>query len=111
MSTPTGSTAFNYSLGGSIIDPRLDLVQITPIAPMNNTAYRTLSSSIILPSNTSLKLIPAMERDTNLCVIRDGYKNEYTNVEEVAISTFDKKINLIRSIDFDFWSKVNSKLL
>ncbi len=111
LSTPTGSTAFNYSLGGSIIDPRLDLVQITPIAPMNNTAYRTLSSSIILPSNTSLKLIPAMERDTNLCVIRDGYKNEYTNVEEVVISTFDKKINLIRSIDFDFWSKVNSKLL
>lgn len=52
-----------------------------------------------------------MERDTNLCVIRDGYKNEYTNVEEVVISTYDKKINLIRSIDFDFWSKVNSKLL
>lgn len=111
LATPTGSTAFNYSLGGSIIDPRLNLIQITPIAPMNNTAYRTLSSSIILPSTSSLKLLPAMERDTNLCIIRDGYKNEYTDVEDITISTSDKKINLIRSKDFDFWSKVNSKLL
>ncbi|MDY2959649.1 MAG: NAD(+)/NADH kinase [Hornefia sp.] len=111
LATPTGSTAFNYSLGGSIIDPRLDLIQITPIAPMNNTAYRTLSSSIILPSYAPLKLVPAMERDTSLCIIRDGYKNEYTDVREITISTSDKKINLIRSKDFDFWSKVNSKLL
>ena len=28
ISTPTGSTAFNYSLRGSIVDPRLDLIQI-----------------------------------------------------------------------------------
>ena len=46
ISTPTGSTAFNYSLRGSIVDPRLDLIQITPIAPMNSIAYKTLSSSI-----------------------------------------------------------------
>ena len=47
ISTPTGSTAFNYSLRGSIVDPRLDLIQITPIAPMNSIAYKTLSSSIL----------------------------------------------------------------
>ena len=58
ISTPTGSTAFNYSLRGSIVDPRLDLIQITPIAPMNSIAYKTLSSSILIPSESSLKFVP-----------------------------------------------------
>ena len=38
IATPAGSTAYNYSLGGSIVDPRLKLLQVTPIAPMNTTA-------------------------------------------------------------------------
>ena len=40
VSTPAGSTAYNYSLGGSIVDPRLNLLQVAPIAPMNSIAYR-----------------------------------------------------------------------
>ena len=33
ISTPIGSTAYNYSAGGSIIDPSLDILQLTPLAP------------------------------------------------------------------------------
>lgn len=111
ISTPTGSTAFNYSLRGSIVDPRLDLIQITPIAPMNSIAYKTLSSSILIPSESSLKFVPAMERDCNLCVVRDGYNHECTDITDLEIDYSDKKVRLIRSVDFDFWSKVSDKLL
>ena len=31
--TPAGSTAYNYSLGGVIVDPEVDMLQITPMAP------------------------------------------------------------------------------
>ena len=37
IATPAGSTAYNYSLGGSIVDPRLKLLQVTPIAPVSYT--------------------------------------------------------------------------
>ncbi|MCL2493915.1 MAG: NAD(+)/NADH kinase, partial [Clostridiales bacterium] len=30
VSTPAGSTAYNYALGGSIVDPRLSLLQLSP---------------------------------------------------------------------------------
>ena len=58
VSTPAGSTAYNYSLGGSIVDPRLRLLQATPIAPMNTTAYRSFTSSILLPPDLSMEVKP-----------------------------------------------------
>ena len=31
ISTPTGSTAYNYAAGGSIVDPSISLMQLTPL--------------------------------------------------------------------------------
>lgn len=111
VSTPAGSTAYNYSLGGSIVDPRLDLLQVTPIAPMNTTAYRAFTSSILLPSELSLDLIPDVKNKTSILVCRDGYTLEYDNIQEMSIGYSDKKLNLIRFDDYDFWRKVKNKFL
>ena len=58
ISTPMGSTAYNYSAGGSIVDPNLNLLQLTPIAPMNTNAYRSFTSSIILPTSSVISISP-----------------------------------------------------
>ncbi|OLR54811.1 NAD(+) kinase [Hornefia porci] len=111
VATPAGSTAYNYSLGGSIVDPRLNLLQITPIAPMNTTAYRAFTSSILLPSDLSLGLIPDMSSDTAIAICRDGYTTEYSDVREMTVDYSDIKVNLIRFEGYDFWTKVKSKFL
>ena len=111
ISTPIGSTAYNYSAGGSIVDPRLELFQLTPIAPMNTKVYRSFTSSILLPSNDKLTVIPCSANDTTLTVIYDGMMSEYENIEEISIYLSRKKINLIRFDDYQFWEKVKSKFL
>ena len=111
VSTPAGSTAYNYSLGGSIVDPRLNLLQVSPIAPMQNTAYRSFTSSILLPSNDKLTIIPCGEYDKTLSVVYDGLMKDYENVEEMTIQLSRKKINLMRFDDYQFWEKVKSKFL
>lgn len=112
IATPAGSTAYNYSLGGSIVDPRLKLLQVTPIAPMNTTAYRSFTSSILLPSDLSLGVVPDMENDMNrLCIVYDGCSQEYRNVREIEVCFAETSISLMRFENYDFWTKVKSKFL
>ncbi|MBE6028643.1 MAG: NAD(+)/NADH kinase [Clostridiales bacterium] len=110
VATSAGSTAYNYSVGGSIVDPRLNLLQVTPLAPMNTTAFRSFTSSIMLPSDLTLGIVPE-ESDKTIYITNDGIENEYDNLKEIKVSISDKSVNLIRFSDYDFWSKVKDKFL
>lgn len=112
VATPAGSTAYNYSLGGSIVDPRLKLLQVTPIAPMNTIAYRSFTSSILLPAELSLGIVPDLENAKGpLAIVCDGYTYKYDNIEEIEVSFSDTHVHLMRLEDYDFWTKVKSKFL
>ncbi len=114
ISSPAGSTAYNYSLGGSIVDPRLKLLQVTPMAPMNTTAYRSFTSSILLPFDLSLGINPDFrngESEVPIKIICDGYSTEYHKIDNIEVSFSEKNVNLMRFEGYDFWTKVKSKFL
>ncbi|HPR24083.1 MAG TPA: NAD(+)/NADH kinase [Bacillota bacterium] len=111
ISTPAGSTAYNYSLGGSIIDPRLKALQVAPIAPMNTTAYRSFTSSILLPSDLSLDVVPEYIKSNQIYLINDGIETEYRNVTSIKVEFSDTVVNLLRFETYDFWNKVKTKFL
>jgi len=46
-----GSSAYNKSLGGALIDPNIVTMQLTEIATIQNNAYRSLGSSLVLSSD------------------------------------------------------------
>lgn len=48
ISTASGSTAYNRSLGGAVIYPGVRLMQLSEIAGIHHNAYRSLASSLIL---------------------------------------------------------------
>lgn len=109
VSTPSGSTAYNYSLGGSIIDPRLSLLQITPMAPINNSVYRNFTSSLLAPNSEKIVIIPT---DTNDAIIStDGFNNSFVGIKKITISISEKEVKIVRLSGFDFWNKVKSKFL
>lgn len=110
VATSAGSTAYNYSLGGSIVDPRLRLLQVTPIAPMNTTAYRSFTSSILLPDDMHIGIIPESP-EKRIYIANDGEINSYSHVQEIEVRKSSKVINLIRFKHYDFWSKVKDKFL
>lgn len=73
FSTPTGSTAYNKSIHGAIIEPGINAFQMTEIASLNNIAYRTLSAPIVLPATKKINI------ELKEC------KNTYLTVDQLAI--------------------------
>ena len=93
VSTNTGSTAYNKSSGGSVVDPRIDSMQLTEVAGINNRIYKTLNSSLILNKDAVIKLVVKNDSNTYICI--DGLSHEENNVDEVIIKVSDKKLNCI----------------
>jgi len=111
IATPAGSTAYNYSLGGSIVDPRIKLLQVTPIAPMNTTAYRSFTSSLLLPAELSLGVVPEKQYENRMAIINDGIETIYTDVTDIKVKMSDTSVKLLRLKDYDFWNIVKTKFL
>ena len=112
ISTPVGSTAYNYSLGGALVSPDLNVLQLTPVAPMNTNAYRCFHSSILLPANDTIR-IAGIGRTANgtVMVSFDGRTHDFNNVKYVDIKQSKQEIHLIRFNNYDYWAKLSSKLL
>jgi NAD+ kinase len=68
VSTPTGSTGYNMSAGGPILEPTLDAITITPIAP------HTLSIRPIVVRSDPPLTITSCRVNPGTCLIIDGLK-------------------------------------
>ena len=112
ISTPVGSTAYNYSLGGSLVSPDLDVLQLTPIAPMSTNAYRCFKSSLILPSKETITIAGTGRCEGGTILLSfDGRTHEFGGVLRIDITRSEKEIHLIRTKAYDHWSLLSSKLL
>jgi len=114
VSTPAGSTAYNYALGGSIVDPRLSLLQLSPIAPVNSAAYRSFTSGILLPPDLGVGLYPVSDmrnRDRETFVSVDGETLPLQGIHSVSVILSEKAVTLLRFKDYSFWNTVKEKLL
>lgn len=67
ISTPTGSTAYNLSSGGSIVHPDCDVICLTPICPAS-LSFRP----VILPVSVILKIVLPQEARIGAWVTFDG---------------------------------------
>ena len=111
ISTPTGSTAYNYAAGGSIVDPGLNLMQLTPLYPINTNAYRCFTSSIIFSSESIIEIIPEYRFEDSVLIVIDGIEYRYNKMSDIKISVSDLKVKLLRMLDYEFWSRVSEKFL
>lgn len=97
IASPAGSTAYNYSLGGSIVDPRLALLQVTPVAPANNVAFRSFTSSILLPPEQELVISPDDSSDG--VIVIDGVDHSFERILKVTVSLSENAVRIARLPD------------
>ena len=78
---------------------------------MNTTAYRSFTSSILLPSDLSLGIIPEYMKKHGIKITTDHLEYMYHDISNINIEFADKIVNLLRFETYDFWNKVKTKFL
>ncbi|HHS3528770.1 TPA: NAD kinase [Streptococcus pyogenes] len=105
VSTPTGSTAYNKSLGGAVLHPTIEALQLTEISSLNNRVFRTLGSSIIIPKKDKIELVP--KRLGIYTISIDNKTYQLKNVTKVEYFIDDEKIHFVSSPSHtSFWERV-----
>lgn len=94
ISTPAGSTAYNKSLGGAVIDASLDAFQVTEIASINSRIYHTLSSPLVLSKKHEVEF--KAEGDTAIWITADSKSLSIDNFQSLAITLSDHKVHYAR---------------
>lgn len=111
ISTSTGSTAYNYAVGGSIVDTSLNVMQIAPVAPINTNSYRSFTSSIICSDDSLVRIAPECGFENSILIVVDGMEYSIKEIIDINLSISDIKINLLRTSNYEFWSRVSEKFL
>ncbi len=111
VSTPTGSTAYNKSMRGAVVDPSLNCFQVTELASINSNKYRTLGSPFILNENRTLNLKVHDEKNSFPIMAADNEALPVRKVKCVDVSLSNKAIKTVKLKDNSFWEKVQRMFL
>lgn len=106
-STPTGSTAYALSAGGSLIEPELSCIEIALICP-HSLFYRPL----LLSSDRIIKIQHTADYSRQICLSADGEPPIAFPVGyALEIKKSKHKISLISMKNNSFFDAVNQKLM
>lgn len=111
VSTPTGSTAYNKSVNGAIVDPELPSIQVSELASLNNNQYRTLGSPFILSGDKELTIKVVQDGNDHPTMGMDNEALSIQHVEDIKIKLSDKVIKTVKLKDNSFWEKVKRAFL
>jgi len=102
ISTPTGSTAYNLSLGGPIMYPLAKVFIMTPVAPHSLT-----QRPLVVPSDFTIE----MSSPDDLVIMVDGQDN-YTlkSSEKLVIKGADMSAKLLHKKEHSYFEVLREKL-
>lgn len=106
ISTATGSTGYNMSASGPIMEPENHSIIVTPICP-----HLLHKVSLVLEEDASIQ-ITMPERENSLYASLDGtFDYVFTNTETLHVKATEKSSRFIRFEDEKFFSTLFRKLL
>ena len=109
VSTPTGSTGYNKSVGGAVLNPKLKALQMTEIASINNQLFRTLSSPLVITEDE--EIILDLTRAQEVLITFDHITMNETDVKSVRLKIANEKIRFARYRHTHFWDRVSDAFI
>ncbi len=106
IATPTGSTAYSMSAGGTVVDPRVSCFCVTPICP-----HSFIARPLIFSDDVTLEVRNVCAREKMLYLTVDGRMSfELYRNQSVRITKSEKQTNLIRLKPYGFYARLRQKM-
>ncbi len=104
ISTPTGSTSYAMSVGGPILDPRVDAFIIVPIAP-----FKLSARPLVVPSLSTIT-IKILGPKRNSVLVIDGQAEYKITPNDVLTFTRSEKFAEFIRFEPNFYRLIEEKL-
>lgn len=109
LSTPTGSTGYNLSVGGPVVYPSAEIILATPIA-----AHTLNSRTIVFSADVVIEVVVkgrSSERNQKKIVSFDGQAEiELENEDVIRVQKSDKITKILRLDDISFVEHLGKKM-
>ena len=106
VATPTGSTAYNLASGGPIVQPSVDALIVTPIAPHTLT-----NRPIVIPAPSPVRIQPQMDDHDEVFATFDGQAGLQLRAgDELRVGQAEQKLRLIRPSTRSYFEVLRCKL-
>jgi len=106
VATPTGSTAYNLAAGGPIVQPHVDALILTPIAPHTLT-----NRPIVIPAMAAVRVEPKIEDRDEVYVSFDGQAGcQLETGDQITIRCTDQPLRLIKPTTRSYFEVLRTKL-
>ena len=103
VSTPSGASAYAFSVGGSLIDPRLETLVIAPVYPLSANF-----KPYVVPSSVEVTVKP--EGETPLLVVADGLETKrLLPPRNVRVKRSRRHVVFLRR-GFTFYERIKRRL-
>ena len=103
LATPTGSTSYSMSAGGPIVDPRVDAMVLTAIAP-----FKPSARPHVFPAASQVRV--SLVKPKECLLVMDGQQETHLKgTEEVVVTRSERPARFIRFRD-DFYTRFEEKI-
>lgn len=106
ISTQFGSTAINRALGGAVVDPGLQVMQLTEVLPVSHSHHHTLGNPYIMKKDRQVLVKGKDLKEATL-----GYDHLSTSldgVSEIRIATSRKKVRFARYRTYSYLRRLKN---
>ncbi len=103
VATPTGSTGYNFSAGGPVVEATLPVMMITPIAP-----HFTIDRTIVVDGRKVVRLV---SENRSAEIVADGRSiGTLSAGEAIAVSQSERPVRVVATRSFELGFRLRESL-
>ena len=107
VSTQLGSTAYNRSVGGAVLQEGLSLIQMTEIAGIHHSKYRSLNSPFVMNDQTEVCFISDSFAGAMLGADSEVFPLDDVKRIEISVSE-NKRVRMLKGRDVYYFDRLQS---